>query len=124
MVYLIVTLIAFSVVTLIMGLSSFVAASPGSVLRQRLAELKRGSNITREAEARGRRQDRRQALEGILQALGNRVTGESARRISYLRALTLEAGYRDPRAPGIFVAIRLVAAVVGASVGACAASTS
>jgi tight adherence protein C len=113
MVYLIVTLIAFSVVTLVLGVSSLVAASPGSVLRQRLAELKQGSNMTRAAEARGRRLDRRQALEGILQALGNRVTGESARRISYLRALTLEAGYRSPSAPAVFVAIRLVGAVVG-----------
>jgi tight adherence protein C len=113
MVYLIVTLIAFSVVTLILGVSSLVAASPGNVVRQRLAELKQGSKVNRSAEARDRRLDRRQALEGILQALGNRVTGESARRLSYYRALTLEAGYRGPSAPAVFVAVRVVAAVIG-----------
>ena len=39
MVYFIVLLIAFSVVTLVLGLNGMVATSPGNVLRQRLAEI-------------------------------------------------------------------------------------
>jgi tight adherence protein C len=111
MVYLIVTLVAFSVITLVMAITGIVATSPGNVLKQRLAEIKAGTGMTREAEARSRRQSRRQALEGILQALGSRVTGESQRRLSYYRRLTLEAGYRGENAATIFVAIRVVAAV-------------
>jgi tight adherence protein C len=112
MVYLIVALIAVSVSALIMGLTATVA-SPGRVVRQRLAELKTGGSgmIPRESEARRRRQERRQALEGILQALGSRVTGESARRTSYLRKLTMEAGYQHPNAPALFMAARLMAMV-------------
>lgn len=117
MVYLIVTLIAFSVIALILGVSGMVAASPGNVLRQRLAEVKNGSPMTREAEARSRRLSRRQALEGLLQAVGSKVQGESARRLSYLRKLTLEAGYRHENAPAIFMALRLVAAVAGVGLG-------
>jgi tight adherence protein C len=113
MVYLIVLLIAFSVVTLVLGLNGMVATSPGNVLRQRLAEIKSGSAYNRQAEARSRRLDRRKALENLLQALGTKVTGESARRLSYYRKLTLEAGYRHENAATIFVALRVVGAVGG-----------
>lgn len=106
MVYLIVMLIAVAVTTLVLGVTQ-IAASPGRVVRQRLAELKTGG-VPRAAEARRRRQERREALQGVLEAVGERVTSGSSKRTTYLRRLMMEAGYRHRNAPAIFTAVRLV----------------
>ena len=109
MVYLIVSLVAVAVTALVLGVTATVA-SPDRIVRQRLAEIKAGG-VPRAAEARKRRQQQRDALQGILEALGERVSKDSPKRASYLRRLTLEAGYRRATAPAIFTALRVVFAV-------------
>jgi tight adherence protein C len=108
-VYLIVSLVAVAVTALVLGVTATVT-SPDRVVRQRLAEIKAGG-VPRAAEARKRRQQQRDALQGILEALGERVSKDSPKRASYLRRLTLEAGYRRATAPAIFTALRVVFAV-------------
>jgi len=107
MVYLIVALVAVSVMSLVMGLTATVA-SPDRAVRQRLAEIRTGGVLPRASEARRRRQERSAALQGVLQSLGERVSKDSPRRATYLRTLTTEAGYRQRNAPAVFTAIRVV----------------
>jgi tight adherence protein C len=99
--------VAVAVTALVLGVTATVA-SPDRIVRQRLAEIKAGG-VPRAAEARKRRQRQREALQGILEALGERVSKDTGRRAGYMRRLTLEAGYRSPTAPAIFTALRLVA---------------
>jgi tight adherence protein C len=99
--------VAVAVTALVLGVTATVA-SPDRIVRQRLAEIKAGG-IPRAAEARKRRQKQREALQGILEALGERVSKDnSARRAGYIRKLTHEAGYRSPTAPAVFTALRLL----------------
>jgi tight adherence protein C len=99
--------VAVAVTALVLGVTATVA-SPDRIVRQRLAEIKAGG-VPRAAEARKRRQKQREALQGILEALGERVSKDnSAKRAGYIRRLTAEAGYRNPSAPAIFTAARLV----------------
>jgi tight adherence protein C len=106
-VYIIVSLVALAVTALVLGVTATVA-SPDRIVRQRLAEIKSGG-VPRAAEARKRRQKQREALQGILEALGERVSKDnSAKRAGYIRRLTHEAGYRSPSAPAVFTALRLV----------------
>jgi tight adherence protein C len=80
-------------------------------VRQRLAELKTGA-VPRAAEARRRRQERRETLQGILETLGERVS-KDARKSSRIRQMAIEAGYRHRNAPAVFTALRLVLMLVG-----------
>jgi tight adherence protein C len=105
-VYIIVSLVALSVTALVLGVTATVA-SPDRAVRQRLAEIKAGG-VPRAADARRRRQKQRDALQGILEVLGERVSKESGKKAFYLRRLTLEAGYRARSAPAIFTALRVV----------------
>jgi tight adherence protein C len=99
--------VAVAVTALVLGVTATVA-SPDRIVRQRLAEIKAGG-VPRAAEARKRRQKQREALQGILEALGERVSKDSStKRAGYLRRLTHEAGYRTPSAPAVFTALRLV----------------
>lgn len=106
MVYIIVSLVAVAVTSLVLGVTATVA-SPDRAVRQRLAEIKAGS-VPRAADQRRRRQKQRDALQGILEIIGERVSKDSPKRASYLRRLTLEAGYRRRSAPAVFTALRVV----------------
>jgi tight adherence protein C len=105
-VYIIVSLVAVAVTSLVLGVTATVA-SPDRAVRQRLAEIKAGS-VPRAADQRRRRQKQRDALQGILEIIGERVSKDSPKRASYLRRLTLEAGYRRRSAPAVFTALRVV----------------
>jgi len=111
MVFLIVALVAVSVMALVLGLTTATVGSPDRAVRQRLAEIRTGGVLPRASEARRRRQERSAALQGVLQSLGERVSKDSPRRATYLRTLTIEAGYRQPSAPAVFTAIRVVSMV-------------
>jgi tight adherence protein C len=99
--------VAVSVTALVLGVTASLA-SPDRVVRQRLAEIKGGGGVPRAAEARRRRQRQREALQGILELIGERVSKDSPKRANYLRRLTLEAGYRRRSAPAVFTAVRLL----------------
>jgi tight adherence protein C len=115
-VYLIVSLVAVSVTALVLGVTATVT-SPDRAVRQRLAEIKAGG-IPRAAEARRRRQKQRDALQGILEMLGERVSKDSSsKRAGYLRRLTMEAGYKTRSAPAIFTALRVVSTGVCFALG-------
>jgi tight adherence protein C len=94
------------VTSLVLGVTATVA-SPDRAVRQRLAEIKAGS-VPRAVDARRRRQKQRDALQGILEIIGERVSKDSPKRANYLRRLTLEAGYRRRSAPAVFTALRVV----------------
>jgi tight adherence protein C len=64
--------------------------------------------VPRAVDARRRRQKQRDALQGILEIIGERVSKDSPKRANYLRRLTLEAGYRRRSAPAVFTALRVV----------------
>ena len=106
MIYLVVVLIAVSVAALVVGVGGLVTGQ-GRVVRQRLAEVRTG-DVSREAEARRRRLERRESLQGILEVLGSKVSGEGSRRTRGVRKQLVEAGYRSPNAVVIYMAVRVL----------------
>jgi tight adherence protein C len=116
----VVSLVAVCVASLVLGIGAAVAG-PDVVVRQRLAELKAGGSIGVLQERR-RRVVQRDAVRNVLRALGERISSDSPRRSSYLRRLTLEAGYRHRSAPAVFTAIRFVALGAGLLLAAFLAS--
>jgi tight adherence protein C len=115
MIYLVVALIAVSVALLVVGVGGLVTGQ-GRVVRQRLAEVRTG-DVSREAEARRRRRERRESLQGILEVLGSRVSSKGSRRTHGLRRQLVEAGYRSPNAVVTYMAIRLLALLGFLSLG-------
>jgi tight adherence protein C len=120
MIYLVVALVAVSVALLVVGVGGMVTGQ-GRVVRQRLAEVRTGG-VSREAEARRRRQERRESLQGILEVLGSRVAGENSKRVKGIRRQLVEGGYRSPNAVVMYMAIRALSALAFLAVGILLAS--
>ena len=110
MIYLVVVLIAVSVALLVVGVGGMVTGQ-GRVVRQRLAEVRTG-DVSREAEARRRRQEHRESLQGILEVLGSKVAGEEgSTRTKGIRRQLVEGGYRSANAVLVYMAIRILSAL-------------
>lgn len=115
MIYLVVALVAVSVALLVVGVGGLVTGQ-GRVVRQRLAEVRAG-DVSREAEARRRRLERRESLQGILEVLGSKVSAEGSRRSKGVRKQLVEAGYRSPSAVVTYMAIRVLSLLAFLGVG-------
>jgi len=114
MLWAVVFLIAISVSLLVVGIANL---SPvrGRVVKTRLEQIQTGGP-TRELRDRRRRQRRREQLQTLLEALGERITGERTREMKKTEELLVHAGFRHPNAMPIFFAIRLLlAAGLGAA---------
>lgn len=109
MIWIVVALTALTVVLLVIGVAG-VSGSQTRELRSRLEELRTGIEGHRELQERRRRQEKRERLETLLEAVGERFAGESARRMSDLQERLVHAGYRHPNAVTIFMGIRLLLA--------------
>ncbi|HSJ13177.1 MAG TPA: type II secretion system F family protein [Longimicrobiales bacterium] len=96
---------ALAVGLMVAFVASLVSARPAAVGR-RIDEVRRLTTDPFTEGARLRREERRQKVEDVLEAIGRRIaenTG-SARAVS---DMLTHAGYRTERAPGIFWGIRL-----------------
>lgn len=109
MIWIVVGLTALTVVLLVLGVAG-VSGGQTRELRSRLEELRTGIEGHRELQERRRRQEKRERLETLLEAVGERFAGDSARRMSNLQERLVHAGYRHPNAVTIFMGIRLLLA--------------
>lgn len=110
MIYLVVALIAVSVALLVGGLSTIPSAEVRG-LRRQLASIRHGgARSYRELSERRRRQERRQRIEDMLEALGERVTAGKEEGLSSTQQMLVGAGYRSPNAVFTYRGVRLVAA--------------
>jgi len=109
MIWVVVALTAVSV-----GLLVFAAANVPSgearTLRRRLTELRAGEAGYHELQERRRRQAKRDRVESLLEAVGEKLGGSEGRRRAGMREMLRNAGYRRSNAVTIFVATRLVLA--------------
>jgi tight adherence protein C len=109
MIYVIVLLTAASVACLVLGLANVVLQGQERAVRVRLNQIRDGG-VSREAEARRRRQARRESLQTFMELLGQRVTRDSI-RIRGIRKQLVQAGYRAPGAVAVYFGIRVVLTV-------------
>jgi tight adherence protein C len=113
MLYVIAALAGGSVILLIYGVFSLVPARPRAISR-RLAELEAGG-ARHYAIQRRLRQAKRERLEGLLEAFGEKVSAKRA-EWSQVQQRLVQAGYRRTSAVAIYFALRLLAvAALGGS---------
>ena len=110
MIFIVVILTALAVGLLVFGLANVSPAEERAVHR-RLATLQTGATSYRDLQERRRRQQKRERLQTVLEALGDRVSSRSADQSKTRQWLTY-AGIRHANAVSIFVAVRLVLAVM------------
>lgn len=109
MIYLVVLLVAVTVGLLV---AAGVAAATGGeerTVNRQLAAIQRGDVGVRRVEERRRRQARRDRLQGLLEAIGQRVDVEDERTTATRRFLQ-RAGIRHPKAVVYYNAARVVTA--------------
>lgn len=106
MIYFIVLLTAASVACLVLGLANVVLQGQERAVRVRLNQIREGG-VSREAEARRRRQARRESLQSFMELLGQRVTRDTV-RIRGIRKQLVQAGYRAPGAVAVYFGVRVV----------------
>jgi len=109
MIYVIVLLTAASVACLVLGLANAVTQGQERAVRVRLNQIRDGG-VSREAEARRRRQARRESLQTFMEVLGQRVTRDSL-RMRGIRKQLVQAGYRAPDAVAVYFGVRVVLTV-------------
>jgi len=116
MIYFVVVLISISVALLVAGVGSAVT-SQGRVVRQRLTEVRTGS-FSKEAEARRRRQSRRESLQQFLESVGGRLNKPRNPRMGAIARQIAEAGYRYENAVAVYLGLRLLGALLFMLLGA------
>lgn len=110
MIYLVVVLVAVTVgLVVTAGVAAVTGGEERTVSRQ-LAAIQRGDVGARQLEERRRRQARRDRLQGLLEAIGERVDVEDERTTATRRFLQ-RAGIRHPKAVVYYYAARVVTAV-------------
>lgn len=114
MIYLVALLAATSVGLLVWAVAS-VPSGQTRVVHRRLEELRAGEASYHDLQERRRRQAKRERLETLLEAVGERMGGAEGQRRQTMRGLLRYAGFRRPNALLIFLAARLLlAGVLGA----------
>ena len=108
MIYAVVVLTALSAALLIVGAAN-VAPAQSRLVKRRLAALQTGATTHRELQERRRRQAKRDRIEGLLQALGEKVAREDARTTT--RTWLVHGGFRHGNAAAIYTAIRVLLAI-------------
>ena len=111
MVFLFAICTALSVTLLAVGAVS-ITSGQSRVVKKRLAALRGGDLTYRELQERRRREAKRERLQRLLEAVGERVGGEDEERGAGNRQMLVHAGYRSPRAPAIFMGSRIACAAV------------
>lgn len=107
MIYAVVVLTAFAAGLLVFGVASLQPAQSRQV-RRRLATLQTGPMTYRELKERRRRQAKRDRIEGLLQALGEKVGAEKEQKAT--RAWLIHGGFRHANAVAVYIATRVVLA--------------
>jgi tight adherence protein C len=107
MIFLVMLLVATSIALLVIGVGSLTSADQRAV-QVRLAEIKDGG-VSREAESRRRRVEKRKALQGFMENMGERFSKDSP-RVRGIRTQLLHAGYRSPSAVTLYFGSRVVLA--------------
>ena len=106
MIYLIAGLAATSVALIILLIAQMVPTRAAGIGR-RLSELNEISSGAHEALQRRRRQQRRQQWEGLVEALGERISAR-VKDEDATRKLLYQAGFRNSRALFLYQGIRVV----------------
>ena len=104
--YLVVGLVMMSVTALVYGLATFAPVRSRTISR-RLAELEAGA-VRHYALDRRRRQEKRERVQSVLEAFGERVAKKDV-QWSKMQELMLRAGYRGRRSVAVYFGLRLVA---------------
>jgi len=111
MIYVVMLLAAVSTALLVAGGMAAVTGREKRVVDRQLASLQSGASAgTRRLEERRRRQAHRDRLQGLLEAIGERMKVEDARSASTRRFLQ-RAGIRGPKSVMYYFAARAVLAV-------------
>lgn len=110
MIFLVVGLTAVCVGLLVFGLANVTPADERAVHR-RLATIQTGATSYRDLQERRRRQQKRDRLASVLEALGEKVSANRT-DLSKTRQWMMYAGIRHPNAVSIFIASRLVLALI------------
>lgn len=110
MIYLVVALVAVSVGLLVAAAVAAVGGREERAVSRQLAAIQKGDVGGREAEERRRRQARRERLQGLLEAIGERMNVEDERTTKTRRVLQ-RAGIRHPKSVVYYYASRAVAAI-------------
>lgn len=114
MIYLVVALVTTSVITLVYGLATLTPVRSRAISR-RLDELQAGASRHYAIERR-RRQEKRERLEALLEAFGEKVAADRV-DWSEIQRMVVQAGYRRPNAVAIYFAMRIVAVIGMGAVG-------
>ena len=119
MIFLVVALTAICVGLLVYGLASATPAEERAV-HQRLSALQSGPTSYRDLQERRRRQQKRERLQSVLEAFGDRVGAKNEATQSKTRLWLTYAGMRHANAVSVFLAARILlaaAVAVGGFVG-------
>lgn len=119
MVYLVVVLVMTSVVMFVYGIFSLVPARSRAITR-RLGEIE-SSGARHYAIQRRLRQAKRERVEGILEAFGEKVAAKRA-EWSQVQQRLVQAGYRRTSAVAIYFAMRLLCVAAFGAAGLSAAA--
>ena len=109
MIFVVVALTAIAVGLLVFGLANVTPAEERAVQR-RLATIQTGATSYRDLQERRRRQQKRDRLASVLEALGERVS-QNRSDLSKTRQWLMYGGMRHPNAVSVFIASRLVLAL-------------
>ena len=107
MIYFVMVLSAASVSLIVLAIANFAPSRPAAVDR-RIASLQAGGRQRDQAERR-RRQEKRERLAALVEAMGKRMGQIKNERA--MRARLLHAGYRKPGALYIYLGTRVLLAV-------------
>lgn len=114
MVYVIVALVMTSVVMLVYSVATL-APARSRAIGKRLDELESGAS-RHYALQRRRRQEKRERLESLLEAFGEKVASKKV-DWSEIQRMLVQAGYRRPSAVSVYVALRFAAVAAFAGAG-------
>lgn len=114
MIFVIAALIATSVTLLIVLAAQLLMPSRPAAVGRRLAELDGMQTGAIEEMQRRRRLDRRKKWEGVIEALGERVS-DRVKDLTETRKLLLHAGFRGARAVSLYQGLRVAFPVAAAA---------
>ena len=107
--FVVVVLVMTSVFALVYGVASL-APARSRLISKRLGELQSGAARNYTSVQRRQRQEKRERLETLMEAFGERVTARRA-DWSHVQERLLQAGYRRSGAVAVYFGVRLVAMV-------------
>lgn len=109
MIYVVVVLVAVTTALLVFAGVAAVTGGEERTVNRQLAAIKRGDVAARQVEQRRRRQQRRDRLQDLLEAIGQRMDVEDE-RATRARRILQRAGIRHPQSVVYYFAARVLAA--------------